>query len=147
VGPVPLSLDYHALEVEGRGLACGSPNGGLCQHVGHATGIVPPSCPFGIRDLSGGECVMAGFCDGIIKGLEGCVDQVPPIIMIPGRDWRWCAMFGSVWQAWGQQHSELLHPHIFVFIFGMVASRGGWWNKCRAVKRIDMDGHSRVVRS
>jgi hypothetical protein len=56
-------------------------------------------------------------------------------------------MFGSVWQAWGQQHSELLHPRIFVFIFGTVAHRGGWQNKCRAVKGVDVDGNGHVVRA
>jgi hypothetical protein len=56
-------------------------------------------------------------------------------------------MFGSIWQARGQQHSELLHLHIFVFIFGMVAGRGGWWDERWAVKGIDIDGYSGVVRA
>ena len=61
VCPVSLGLDYRALEVEGHGLACSSPDGSSCQHVCHATGIVPPSCPFGIRDPFGGECAVAGL--------------------------------------------------------------------------------------
>jgi hypothetical protein len=56
-------------------------------------------------------------------------------------------MFGSIWQARGQQHSELLHPCIFVFIFGIVASWGGWWDERRAVKGVDVDGYSGMVRS
>ena len=140
VGPVPFGLDYRALEVEGRSLACCSPGGGSCQRVCHAAGIVPPSCPFRIRDPFGGEGASAGFCYGVVERFEGCVDRVPPIIVIPGGDRRRCAMFGSVWQARGQRHSELLHPRIFVFIFGTVARGGGWWNKCRAVKGVDRDG-------
>ena len=42
VGPVPFGLDYCVFEVEGCGLACGSPNGSSCQRVCHAAGIVPP---------------------------------------------------------------------------------------------------------
>ena len=147
VGPVAFGLDYRAFEVEGRGLARGSPDGGSCQRVCHATGIVPPSSPFWIRDPFGGEGAAAGFCYGIVEGFEGCMDRVPPIIVIPGGDKRRCAMFGSVWQAWGQQHNELLHPRIFVFVFGTVASGSGWWDECRAVKGVDVDGYSGMVRS
>jgi len=147
VGPVSFGLDYRALEVEGRGLACRSPDGGSCQRVCHATGIVPPSCPFRIRDPFGGEGAAAGFCYGVVEWFEGCVDRVPPIIVIPGGDKRRCAMFGSVWQAWGQRHNELLHPRIFVFVFGMVACRGRRWDKCRAVKGVDEDGYGGVVRA
>ena len=86
VGPVPLGLDYCAFEVEGHGLARSSPDGGSCQHVCHAAGIVPPSCSFRIRDLFGRESAVASFCDSVVKGLEGCVDQVLPIIVIPGGD-------------------------------------------------------------
>jgi hypothetical protein len=86
VGPVPFGLDYRALEVEGRSLVRRVPDGGSCQRVCHAAGIVPTSCPFGIRDPFGGKRSVAGFFDGVIEGLEGCVDRVPPIIVIPGGD-------------------------------------------------------------
>jgi hypothetical protein len=56
-------------------------------------------------------------------------------------------MFRSIWQAWGQQHNELLHPRIFVFVFGTVAHWGRWWDKCRAVKGVDVDGYSHMVRA
>ena len=147
MGPLPFGLDYRAFEVEGRGLLHGVPSGGSCQHVRHTAGIIPPPCPFGIQDLFGGKGAAAGFFDGIIERLEGCMDRVPPIIVIPGGDKRRCAMFGSVWQAQGQQHNELLHPRIFVFIFGTVASGSGWWDECRAVKGVDVDGYSGMVRS
>jgi hypothetical protein len=70
--------------------------------VCHATGIIPPSSPFRIWDLFGGEGAAAGFSDGVVEGFEGHVDHAPLIIVIPSRSRRWCAMFGSVWQAWGQ---------------------------------------------
>ena len=74
MGPVALGLDYHAFKVEGHGLVRGSPNGGSCQRVCHAAGIIPPLCSFRIRDPFGRESAVASFCDGIVEGLEGCVD-------------------------------------------------------------------------
>jgi hypothetical protein len=56
-------------------------------------------------------------------------------------------MFGSIWQARGRQHSELLHPRIFVFIFDAVASGGRWWDQCRAVKGVDVYGYGGMVRA
>jgi hypothetical protein len=70
VGPVSFGLDYCALEVEGRCLVHGPPDGSSCQRVCHATGIVPPPCPFQIWDPFGGKCAAAGFCNGIVERFE-----------------------------------------------------------------------------
>jgi hypothetical protein len=102
VGPVPLGLDYRVFKVNGCFFAYSPPDGSSCQCVCHATGIIPPSSPFRIWDLFGGEGAAAGFSDGVVEGFEGHVDHAPLIIVIPSRSRRWCAMFGSVWQAWGQ---------------------------------------------
>ena len=96
MGPVAFCLDYRAFEVEGHGLVRSSSNGGSCQCVCDATGIVPPSCPFGIWDPFGGESAVAGFCNGVVEGFEGCVDLAPLIIVIPSRGLQRCAMFGSI---------------------------------------------------
>ena len=137
VGPISFGLDYCAFEIEGCGLARCSPDGGSCQRVCHAAGIVPPSCPLRIRDPSGGEGAAAGFCYGIVERFEGCVDRVPPIFVIPGGDKRRCAMFGSVWQARGQQHNELLHPQVLEFVVDFEARWGRGGNNGDAVKGIN----------
>jgi hypothetical protein len=61
VGLVSFGLDYCALEVKGHGLVRRPPDGGSCQHVCHAVGIIPPSCSFWIQDLFGREGAAASF--------------------------------------------------------------------------------------
>ena len=119
VGPVVLGLSYRALEVEGCGLLGGVPDGGSCPCMGNAARIVPPSGPFGVRDPFGGEGVPAGLFDSVIEWFEGCVDRAPLIIVIlSGGAWR-CAMFGSIWQARGNNIANS-------FIHASLCSSSAW---------------------
>ena len=101
--------------------------GGPRQRVCHAAGVVPPPDAPRVGDPVGLQGVVAHFIDCPIEQVEGLInglmsrDPTTNHRRVIGR----CAMFGSVWQARGQQHSELLHPQVLEFVVDFEPGAGG----------------------
>jgi hypothetical protein len=78
--------------------------------------------------------------EGLVIGLMGH-DPATNHRRVSGR----CAMFGSVWQARGQQHNKLLHPRVLELVFGVKSGWSRGRDKGDAVKGVYVKGERGVI--